>query len=165
MSLSFPYNGQGRRLLSLYPPHKMELFSCPQGPLQLRWMERQRSSTELSPPPHRAQCVPGACFRTHSRPGLSGEGASSSVLCCPACRYAWSESPRGSGLVVASGAFQASMGHPRIRTQDTAGGKAWDRPCPKLSQKPTVCHRMEAGGGGPFLHVAASRALSLFTIP
>lgn len=67
--------------------------------------------------------------------------------------------------MVASDAFQASMGHPRIRAQDTAGGKAWDRPCPKLSQKPTVCHRMEAGGGGPFLHVAASRALSLFTIP
>lgn len=142
----------------------MELFSCPQGPLQLRWMERQRSSTELSPPPHRVQRVPVACFRNHSRPGLSGEGVSSSVLCCPACKYAWSESPRGSGLVMASGAFQARMCHLRIRTQDTAGGKAWDYPCPKLSQKPTVCRRVE-GGGGPFLHVAASRALPLFTIP
>lgn len=66
--------------------------------------------------------------------------------------------------MVASGAFQARMCHPRIRTQDMAGGKAWDRPCPKLSQKQTVCHRVE-GGGRPLLHVTASRALSLFTVP
>lgn len=77
----------------------------------------------------------------------------------------WPESLRGSGLVMAPGAFQARMCHPRIRTQDTAGGKVWDCPCPKLSQKPTVCRRVE-GGGGAFLHVAASRAsLLLFPSP